>query len=115
MTPVTAAKSHRAQYYVKFISQSAQLCACQRKRQVAIEPIFGLLGQLLSTHNNKKTIAGQSKSKCIYFFDAWCGFASTGNVGQFYLGKTPQRCDSFDYIISVAGFMSTPQLIEGCS
>ena len=47
-------KGDRAVDYVESVNQSAQLCSYQHKRKVAIEPILGLLGHLLSTHTNHK-------------------------------------------------------------
>ena len=62
LTPVIGAKSDRALHYVESLNQSAQLCSYQHKRKTAIEPIFALLGHLLSTHNNHKQLPVSGKA-----------------------------------------------------
>lgn len=56
ITPVTGAKRPQTQCYVETINQSQRLQNYQQKRNVAIEPIFELLKQLLSTHTNHKQL-----------------------------------------------------------
>ena len=67
LTPVIGAKSDRALHYVEAVNQSAQWQIYQHKRKVAIEPIFGLLNQLLSTHNNKKQLPVSRKANVSTF------------------------------------------------
>ena len=64
------------------LNQSAQWQTYQHKRKVAIEPIFGLLNQLLSTHNNKKQLPVSRKAND--FFNAGGSLGSTGYVGQIW-------------------------------
>ena len=61
ITPVIGAKRPQAQGYVEAINQSQRLHTYQQKRKVAIEPIFELLKQLLSTHNNHKQLPVKGK------------------------------------------------------
>ena len=61
ITPVIGAKRPQAQGYVQTINQSQRLHTYQQKRKVAIEPIFELLKQLLSTHNNHKQLPVKGK------------------------------------------------------
>ena len=67
ITPVIGAKRPQAQGYVEAINQSQQLQTYQQKRKVAIEPIFELLKQLLSTHNNHKQLPVRGKSNVVTF------------------------------------------------
>ena len=67
LTPVIGAKSDRALHYVESLNQSAQLCSYQHKRKTAIEPIFALLGHLLSTHNNHKQLPVSGKANVSTF------------------------------------------------
>ncbi len=67
ITPVRGAKSQRARRYVEAVNQSAQLQTYQHKRKVAIEPIFGLLSQLLSTHTNHKQLPVSRKANVSTF------------------------------------------------
>lgn len=62
ITPVIGAKRPQAQGYVEAINQSQRLHTYQQKRKVAIEPIFELLKQLLSTHNNHKQLPVKGQS-----------------------------------------------------
>ena len=61
ITPVIGAKRPQTQCYVETINQSQRLHTYQQKRKVAIEPIFELLKQLLSTHNNHKQLPVKGK------------------------------------------------------
>ena len=61
ITPVIGAKRPQTQRYVEAINQSQRLHTYQQKRKVAIEPIFELLKQLLSTHNNHKQLPVKGK------------------------------------------------------
>ena len=61
ITPVIGAKRPQAQGYVEAINQSQRLHTYQQKRKVAIEPIFELLKQLLSTHTNHKQLPVKGK------------------------------------------------------
>ena len=90
LTPVIGAKSDRALHYVESLNQSAQLRSYQHNRKVAIEPIFAL--RQLLRHTQSQATAGESKRECIYLFDARSGLASTGDVGQFYLGAAFEKC-----------------------
>ena len=67
ITPVIGAKSDRTLHYVETIDQSVQLQTYQQKRKVAIEPIFGVLKQLLSTHNNHKQLPVSGKPNVATF------------------------------------------------
>ena len=64
ITPVIGAKRPQAQGYVEAINQSQRLRTYQQKRKVAIEPIFELLNQLLSTHNNHKQLRSWANRMC---------------------------------------------------
>lgn len=67
ITPIRDAKSQRARRYVGAVNQSTQLRTYQRKRKVAIEPIFGLLSQLLSTPTNHKQLPVSRKTNVSTF------------------------------------------------
>ena len=67
ITPVIGAKRPQARGYVETINQSQRLHTYQQKRKVAIEPIFELLKQLLSTHNNHKQLPVGGKSNVVTF------------------------------------------------
>lgn len=67
ITPVTGAKRPQTQCYVETINQSQRLQNYQQKRNVAIEPIFELLKQLLSTHTNHKQLPVCGKPNVVTF------------------------------------------------
>lgn len=67
ITPVIGAKRPQTQCYVQTINQSQRLHTYQQKRKVAIEPIFELLKQLLSTHNNHKQLPVRGKANVTTF------------------------------------------------
>ena len=67
ITPVIGAKRPQAQCYVEAINQSTRLHTYQQKRKVAIEPVFELLKQLLSTHTNHKQLPVCGKPNVVTF------------------------------------------------
>ena len=67
ITPIRGAKRQQARRYVEAVNQSAQLQTYQHKRKVAIEPIFGLLSQLLATQTNHKQLPVSRKANVSTF------------------------------------------------
>ena len=67
ITPVIGTKRPQTRCYVEAIDQSVQLQTYQQKRKVTIEPILGLLKQLLSTHNNHKQLPVSGKPNVVTF------------------------------------------------